>query len=117
MRSRIAVLTVVVLASFLVGATTRPSHSYRLVQPWSKLTSLSDDQRGQIYQIHRRALAQKREIESQEKRDILALLSDQQKLELVELDEKQTVERKLKAAEDREPTTAAVGSLDASERN
>jgi Tfp pilus assembly protein PilW len=105
-----AALSAVVLAR---SPSTTYSKSYRLVQPWSKLTTLSDEQRDLIFHIHRRSLDQIKQIEAQERKDILALLSDEQKLELVQTDEKDTVARKVKAAADRNPTTAATQSAEA----
>ena len=54
----------------------------KLTKPWSELTSLSDDQRQKIHDIHAKALAQINEIEKQEKADIMAVLTDAQKAEL-----------------------------------
>ena len=108
-------LTFVVLGA---APATVYSRSPRLVQPWTKLTTLSDEQREKIYQIHRKSRDQIRQIEAQERKDVLALLSDDQKLELVRIDENETVARKVKAAAARSPTTAAstqpaVKTLDA----
>jgi len=86
--------------------TTNPNRSYRLPQPWSKLQSLSQDQRRQIYEIHHRALDEIKKVEQRERAEILTLLSDQQKLELVESEEEKAVAQKLKAAADRNPATA-----------
>ena len=88
-------LSAIVLAK---SPTTAPAHNYRLVQPWGKLKSLSDEQREKIYHIHRQSLDQIKQIQAQERKDILALLSDDQKLELVRVDEADTVARKLKPA-------------------
>ncbi len=114
MRAVVVLVAVGVSAVALAKApSTTYSRSYRLVQPWSKLTTLSDSQRELIYHLHRHAHDQIKQIEAEERKDILALLSDDQKLELVRTDEKDTVARKLKAAAARNPTTAATQSAEA----
>lgn len=112
-------LTVVVLliagsCAIVLGRSPVLRPHYRLVQPWSKMKTLSDDQREQIYYIHRKSLDKIKEIKAQEQKDILALLSDDQKLELVQIDEAETVARKLRAAHRRDisPTTAESSSAD-----
>lgn len=57
----------------------------RLVQPWNKLTSLSDAQKHQIHAIHQKALAEMAAIRKRERADIQALLTDEQKSELREI--------------------------------
>jgi hypothetical protein len=113
-------LAVVVLISIASSAivlarapTTTVSRNYRLVQPWSKMTTLSDSQKELIFHIHRHSLDQIKQIEADERKEILALLSDDQKLELVKTDEKDTVARKLKAAAARNPAAAATQSAEA----
>jgi hypothetical protein len=110
---RLMVLLLALCAAIVLGAGA-PRH-YRLVQPWSKMKSLSDDQREQIYYIHRKSLDKIKEIKAQEQKDILELLSDDQKLELVQIDEANTVARKLRAAAARvhaSPATAQSSSAD-----
>ena len=53
----------------------------RLTQPWNKISSLSNDQKTQIRQIHTKALAEVRAIQEKERGDIMALLTDEQKSE------------------------------------
>jgi apolipoprotein N-acyltransferase len=100
-------LVVLIGITFTAAArtTTSPTRNYRLVQPWSKLKSLSDTQRRQIYEIHQLALEEIKKVQQKEKAEILALLSDQQKLELVESEEEKAVAQKLRAAANREATT------------
>ncbi len=116
MRRLTVVVLLIVCSCALVSARGASpfAHHYRLVQPWSKMKTLSDDQREQIYYIHRKSLDRIREIKAQEQKDILALLSDDQKLELVQIDEAETVARKLKAAhrQDEAPTTARSTAAD-----
>ena len=82
----------------------------RLTKPWSNLTSLSDDQKKQINQIHRKAVQEKKAIEQREKDEIMALLDDRQKAEVTALEEKATAERKAKAAQQKAATPAADAS-------
>ncbi len=77
--------------------------STKVVKPWSELTSLNDEQKTKIHEIHAKALAQINEIEKQEKADIMAVLTDGQKGELKELAAKE----KKEAAEKRAAAAAA----------
>jgi Spy/CpxP family protein refolding chaperone len=79
------------------GATTRPA---RLVLPWNLLTSLTEEQKTQIRQIHREALDAITKIEQKEEADILNLLTDEQRMELKAATE-------AKAAQDRARRSAA----------
>lgn len=103
---RAALLLVVALLPLALAAARKPAtRSYRLVQPWSKLTSLTPDQQAQIYEIHKRTLEETRKLLSRERREILALLSDQQKIELAELTDGESVRSKLDSAAQRQPQT------------
>ncbi|HEX8522003.1 MAG TPA: hypothetical protein VF669_07080 [Tepidisphaeraceae bacterium] len=114
MRSRVLVVVMISSLAVFVAAKSSSSsqrpRSYRLVQPWSKLTTLTDEQREKIYNIHRNSLDEVKKIQAQERKEILGLLSTEQKLELVKVDEKDTVARKIKAAAAVSPTTAASDS-------
>ena len=79
----------------------------RLTKPWSGLASLSDEQKRQINQIHRKAVAEKRAVDKRERDDIMALLNDQQKAELTAMEEKQEAARKTKAAAQKSATSDA----------
>jgi Spy/CpxP family protein refolding chaperone len=61
----------------------------RLTQPWSKISSLSDEQKSQIREIHSKALAEKKAIDEKERADIMALLNDEQKSEAQKLIDEQ----------------------------
>jgi Spy/CpxP family protein refolding chaperone len=63
--------------------------SGRLTQPWSKISSLSDDQKTQIRQIHAKAVSDKKAIDDKERADIMALLNDEQKTEAQKLMDEQ----------------------------
>ena len=70
----------------------------KVVQPWSKLTSLSDEQKTKIKEIHAKALDEEKAIKEKENADIMALLTDDQKKELKSMQEKETAEKKTKTA-------------------
>ena len=48
----------------------------RLTKPWKDMSSLSEEQKKQIADIHRKAVQDKNVIEEREKADIMALLND-----------------------------------------
>ena len=58
----------------------------RLVQPYSKLTSLSDDQKDKIIAIHKDFNAQRKELDKKEREQIMALLNDDQKKEVEKIE-------------------------------
>ena len=105
---RLSVVALVICVGVLIGAgraTTSPS-AFRLTQPWSKISTLTEKQREQIFKIHVKSRAAINAIEAQERKDILALLTDQQKIELVQMDEDNTVTKKISSAAARNPTTS-----------
>ena len=70
------------------AATTKKASSgakMRLVQPWSKMTDLSDEQKEKIKEIHTKANDDIKVIRDKEQSDIMALLSDDQKSEVTKL--------------------------------
>jgi hypothetical protein len=69
----------------------------RLTKPWRDMSSLTDEQKKQIADIHRKAVQDKNVIEERENADIMALLNDQQKGELKTMKEKEAAEKKAKA--------------------
>ena len=94
MRFRMAVgvcVTVSLLAAVVFvraaepGAGEKKRAGGRLTQPWSKLSSLSDEQKSQIRAIHAKAVADKKAIDEKEREDIMALLTDEQKSEAQKL--------------------------------
>ena len=93
MRTLVASFIVLVMGTIaLVHAaapTTKPSAPAggRLFAPYSKMTSLTDEQRVKIHDIHKKVLADIREIEKKQTDEIAALLNDDQKKELRELEE------------------------------
>ena len=86
----------------------------RLTKPWSEMTSLNEQEKSRILEIHRKAVDQIHEIEAKEKQDILALLTPAQKKEVEDIEAKDKLEAKERRS--RNPTTRpARGAASASE--
>ena len=108
-KSIVGVLALVLVASLAARGeepTTKPTKvakgdakAIKLVQPWSKLTDLSDEQKTQINDVHQKALAQIKAIHDKEEADIMALLNDQQKTELKKLSDEEKAQEKAKRAD------------------
>jgi Spy/CpxP family protein refolding chaperone len=90
----LAVMCLFILAAIVTvraddKSTTKKSESTgakgRLIQPYSKMTDLSDDQKDKIKEIHAKALEDIKAIEEKQTSDIMALLSDDQKAEAKKL--------------------------------
>lgn len=100
----VMVAVLVVAANFPFGppdaadGADKP-RSRRLVKPWSEMTSLSDEQKGQIIEIHQQALEDRKAIDRREREQIVALLTEEQQTELRDLEDKKAAERKAKEAE------------------
>ena len=90
-----------------IRAEARP---VRLTKPWRDLNSLSEDQKRQINQIHRKAAADVKAVEQREHEEIMALLSEPQKSELKAMEEKDKAEKKAKAADKPKAGTGAKTS-------
>lgn len=58
--------------------------------PYNKLTTVTEEQKEKITEIHKKALAEKKAIDEKEEADVMALLTDEQKAELdkIEADRK-----------------------------
>ena len=111
------------VAAFLVGstfivahaakspsasATTRPA---KLTKPWSEIKDLSDEQVTKIKTIHEKFLEEQHVLESKQKADIMALLTDAQKKELDEAlaeDKKEAAERRVAKDGKTEKTSATT---------
>ena len=91
------------------------ARAVRLTKPWKDLHSLSDDQKRQINQIHRKAVAEIKAVEQKEKDDIMALLNDQQKAELSAMLEQEAAARKAKSAQQKGTKPAAGASQSAAD--
>jgi Spy/CpxP family protein refolding chaperone len=79
-------------------ATPRRSRA-GLTKPWNELKDLTDDEKTRIIEIHRKAVDQVHEIEAREHADILALLSEQQKKEVAEIEAKDRQSRRRPATQ------------------
>lgn len=79
----------------------------RLTQPWSRLSGLSEEQKTRIREIHAAAIAEIHRIEAQEKQDVIALLSDEQKAELKKIEEETRASRKTRSGASTQPAPAA----------
>jgi Spy/CpxP family protein refolding chaperone len=85
--------------------TTQPAEHHararKMVKPWSELTDLTDDQKTKILDLHADSNKEIKAIQTKEKEDILALLTDDQKKEITEIEDKD----KHKAADTAAPET------------
>ena len=72
----------------------KKAKAVRLVKPWSGMTSLTDDQKGKIAELHKKSLQEKKEAEQREHDAIMALLDDKQKAEVATLSEKDAAAKK-----------------------
>ena len=82
----------------------------RLTKPWKDLNSLSEEQKKQIADIHKKAVQDKNVIEQRENADIMALLSDSQKAELKAMLDKEAADKKAKAGTKSAPKGGAGGA-------
>lgn len=82
----------------------------RLTKPWNELKDLTDDEKSKILEIHQKALDEEKAITKKEHEDILAVLTDTQKKEVVE------IEAKEKSARSKKPTTQPAGASASSEK-
>lgn len=90
--SGVAVVAVFAVA-LAFGQEAEKKKTPRVIRPWSDLSTLSDDQRTQIHELHRKALADIRAVREKERADILALLTEAQKAQLLELEAKNKAKR------------------------
>ena len=110
-RSKWAPLAAVALLSgsilvFADDTTTTPPptehHKHtKLTKPWSELKDLTDDQKSKILEVHGKALEEIKAIHEKENEDIMALLTDDQKKQVSDLEEKSP--KKSEAAPETQP--------------
>ena len=89
-------------------ATTRPA---KLTKPWSEIKDLSDEQVTKIKTIHEKFLEEQHVLESKQKADIMALLTNAQKKELDKAlaeDKKEAAERRVAKDGKTEKTSATT---------
>ena len=117
-------VTVLLGAALLVAAPSSGSNApgtsrqvrARLTKPWSEMTSLTDKEKSQILDIHRKAVEQIHEIEAREKKDILALLTPEQRKEVEQIeakDKQEQKERRSPRGSTSRPASGSGGSSDA----
>ena len=99
---RFAAMVCLMLGTALVVNGQEKPKKSKLVKPWADLTSLNDDQKAKIYDIHQKSLADIRAIRDKEEADIMALLTDEQKAELKKNEESEKAEAKAKRMKDKE---------------
>lgn len=68
----------------------------RLTKPWSSISSLTEDQKSKIAELHKKSIDEKKEVEKRENDAIMAVLTDEQKAEVKSMQEKDTTEKKMK---------------------
>ena len=79
----------------------------RLTQPWSKISSLSEDQKTKIKEIHAKANDEIKAIKDKENAEVMALLSDDQKAEAKTAMEQMNANRKSRSADSAAAPAAA----------
>ena len=84
------------------GDKPRKQGMGRLTQPWSKISSLSDEQKSRIREIHGKAVAEINAIRERENADIMALLTEEQKAEAQKLMDAQRTSRAGASATEKE---------------
>ncbi|MGD0540824.1 MAG: hypothetical protein ABSB33_04820 [Tepidisphaeraceae bacterium] len=114
LRNSVAILVAAILIGVGVraiadDATTNPSDDMRASRmrvgaPFNKLTDLTEDQRAKIKDIRAAASEQERQIRQKEHDDIVALLTDDQKKELSDIEAKEAAEKKAESTERRAKT-------------
>jgi Spy/CpxP family protein refolding chaperone len=83
--------------------TPAPTHHHsKVIKPYNQLTDLTDDQKTKIIAAHADFLKAEKALLAQEKSDIEALLTDDQKAKLKTLEDNDASSRKEKSAEKRE---------------
>lgn len=87
--------------------TPMPHHRGRLVRPYSQMTDLSDDQKMKLEEIHADALAKMEAIRDKERADSLAVLNDDQKVELNKLEDEAAAAAKERSAARKKKADAA----------
>jgi Spy/CpxP family protein refolding chaperone len=90
----------------------KKAKAVRLVKPWSGMTSLTDDQKTKIADLHKKSLAEKKEVEQREHDAIMALLDEKQKAEVATLTEKDTAAKKGAKSTDAEKDQPAGKAAD-----
>jgi Spy/CpxP family protein refolding chaperone len=104
-----AAVTMLGIGAFAIAddATTMPStpepHSghVRIPAPFNLIPDLSDDQKAKAREIHGEILDEERQLRQKERDEISAILTDDQKKELSDLESKAALERRASEEEKR----------------
>lgn len=80
----------------------------RLTKPWNELKDLTEEERTKILAVHQKALEEVHAIEAKEHADILAMLTDEQKQEVADIELK--AKEAQRAARSKKPTTQPSGA-------
>ncbi len=88
-------------AHFATAADAKPAKAdkpkvVRLTKPWKDIASLTDEQKSQLVEIHRKALDEAKQVAQREHDASMAVLNDAQKTELTAMQEKESAEKKMK---------------------
>jgi len=86
-------------------AIEKPKKAVRIIKPYSDLASLTEEQRQQIADIHKKVVDEIKAIQLKEEQDVLALLTDEQKTELAKLKEEEGAKKKMPKKNEATPTT------------
>jgi len=70
----------------------------KLTKPWSDLSDLSDDQKSRISDIHKKAVDEMKTIQERERQDIMAVLTEEQKAKISQLEQEEAAKKKEAAA-------------------
>ena len=98
----LGLIAVLVVGGSLAIAADEPKKApkpIKLVNPWSKLTDLTDEQKVKINDLHQEALAAIKDIKAKEEADIMAVLTSEQRDELRKLEAEEKAAEKAKRAE------------------
>ena len=80
----------------------------RLIAPYNKLESLTDEQRDKLQEIHAVYLEKIKALQEEERQQMLAVLTDEQRAELDQIEKEAEAARKAKEAERREQQKQAA---------
>jgi hypothetical protein len=83
------------------------TRNVRIIKPFSDLKDLTAEQTERMKEIHKRYNDQIKAIEAQQKQELMAVLTAEQKKELADIETKNRIERKVASAKAKEAKTEA----------
>ncbi|MFT3786439.1 MAG: hypothetical protein QM770_09765 [Tepidisphaeraceae bacterium] len=108
-RFAVAVLSVSALAVVAFAApTTKPAKAPRLVQPWSKVADLSDEQKTQLAAIHEEITGKINALKQEEETRCNAVLTEEQRKKLDATLSEEAAAKKVQAADRRKAAKDAA---------